>query len=141
MNVNTFSGNPKTEWLPNGRDMMLLEDFSFADTERIWTAKKGAIINGASIPKFLWSEVGSPFVGLYRNASILHDYYCGLKHEPPDLVNRMFYQAMIASNVNPAKASLMYEAVSMFGPRWDEDGNDISTSDWSDDIDEDMMGG
>jgi len=141
MNINTFSGKPKTEWLSNGRDMMLLEDFSFADTERIWTAKAGAIINGASIPQFLWGQVGSPYVGLYRNASILHDYYCGAKIEPPDMVNKMFYQAMICSGVKPAKASLMYEAVAAFGPRWDENGNDIVTPDWDDEINYESIGG
>ena len=137
MNINSFSGNPKTEWLPNGRDMRLLEAFSFADTERIWTAPAGAIINGASIPKMMWSLIGSPFVGRYRNASVLHDYYFTVRTEPTVDVNHMFYKAMLASGVSVLKANIMWDAVNDFGIIWDENGDIIERSNtWDDDDDE-----
>ena len=69
-NHGTFSGNPKTEWLVNAseedRDMRLLEDFDYTDPDgRVWPAPKDSIVNGASIPRPLWSTVGSPYTDGY----------------------------------------------------------------------------
>jgi choline dehydrogenase-like flavoprotein len=74
----SFSGNPKTEWLvdENGadRDMALIEEFWYLDPGgRKWAAPKGSVINGASMPRPLWSTVGSPYTDDYRRASIVHD--------------------------------------------------------------------
>lgn len=55
-----FNQLVKAEWLVQAkkpdRDMKLLESVIFSDPDgKKWTAKEGAIINGASIPGFLWS--------------------------------------------------------------------------------------
>lgn len=118
MSNGTFSGNPKTEWLPdaNGEDldMQLLEDFSFTDPNgRVWFALKGAVINGASIPRPLWSSVGSPYTDDYRRASVVHDVACdtpGVSRKEADV---MFLHACRAGGCAEVQARILYAGVRM----------------------------
>lgn len=122
-----FDNTVKTEWLPDDpRDMELLETINFIDSAgKIWIAPSGSIINGASIPRLFWRIIGSPFVGLYRRASVVHDVYCATRSEPHEAVHKMFLDAMLADGVSEEKALSMYQAVAMFGPKWNKDGNDL----------------
>lgn len=114
-----YHGKVQTEWMEEGRQMKLLSDFSFEDPNGlVWTAEKGSLVDGATIPKFLWSIVGSPFAGKYRSASIIHDIACDTKVRTWELVHLAFYYAMRASGVGSLKAKIMYAAVYHFGPRW-----------------------
>lgn len=114
-----FEGNVDTTWLGNGRDMRLNADFHYIDPKgKLWIAPKGAIINGASIPRVFWSVMGGPFEGLYRNASVIHDVACDEERRPWRDVHRVFYDAMRCSGVSKPDADLMYFAVYHFGPRW-----------------------
>lgn len=118
-----FTNRIKAEWLPGGRDMRLLEAVTFIDQKgKRWTAPKGAEFNGASIPLALASVVGCPYVGRYRRASVLHDYFCTVRTTPHDIVHQMFYDAMICDGVDTVKAKLMYQAVVSLGPKWDAKG-------------------
>jgi len=65
-----------------------------------------------------WLFIGSPFVGKYRRASVVHDVYYGTKSEPRKQVDKMFYQAMRVDKVNYFKAKAMYYAVRVGGKRW-----------------------
>ncbi|WP_040433763.1 DUF1353 domain-containing protein [Chlorobium ferrooxidans] len=57
--------------------MKLLEDFSFIDPDgKVWCAPKDSVINGASIPRPLWSTVRLPYTDDYHRASIVHDVAC-----------------------------------------------------------------
>ena len=125
--MSSFTNTVKTEWLEgNPRDMRLIEEVIFIDkTEFHWIAPANSIIDGASIPAILWSIIGSPFVGLYRRASVIHDVYCVNKILPHELVHQMFFDAMIEDGVDEAQAQAMYIAVSQFGPKWDIEGNDL----------------
>jgi hypothetical protein len=115
----TYVGRVVTEWLENGRTMRLLEEFGFHDSRGFrWQAPKGAVIDGASIPRIAWTAIGGPFEGLYRDASVIHDVACDEKVEPWQLVHEVFYEAMLVSKVPELKAKLMYGAVYHFGPRW-----------------------
>jgi len=108
----------------DGRYMELRKDFLFFDKDKkTWKAPKGYKTDGASIPRVLWSLVGSPFTGHYLKAAILHDVYCDLKSRDWRLVHNMFFEAMIASDVNVTQAKIMYYAVYRFGPRWVVDRN------------------
>lgn len=122
-----FNNTVKVEWsVVNPREMTLLEDISFTDsTGKVWFAPKGSVIDGASIPKFFWRTIGSPFVGYYRRPSVIHDVYCVTRSEPHESVHNMFHEAMLCDGVNPTKAIIMYEAVMAGGPKWDEDGKDL----------------
>jgi hypothetical protein len=76
-----FSGEPRTGWIGTGpkanRDMVMLEDFWYIDPAGAkWPADAGRRIDGASIPRVLWTLVGSPYTGCYRKASVVHDVAC-----------------------------------------------------------------
>ncbi|MEW8403624.1 MAG: DUF1353 domain-containing protein [Candidatus Thiodiazotropha taylori] len=120
-NRKSFSGSVVVEWLNGGDDrkMKLLEELSYTDPKgKVWKVPKGAIIDGASIPKAFWSFVGPPFVGAYRRASVVHDYYCDKKSDTWEAVHRMFFDASLDGGVSVSKAVTMYAAVYAGGPRW-----------------------
>lgn len=115
-NYGKFSGNPKTEWLTHptnpDRDMKLLEDFWYIDPDgKKWLAPAGSIINGASIPRPLWSIVGSPYTDDYRNASVVHDVAYddeSIEHKEAD---KMFYYACLAGGCSEDQAEQLYLGV------------------------------
>jgi len=101
--------------------MQLLAPITFIDSGgKRWEVPKGATVDGASIPRFFWTFIGGPFEGLYRDASVIHDWYCDVRTRPWREVDRMFYEAMIARGVAQAQAKVMYLAVVFGGPRWDD---------------------
>jgi uncharacterized protein DUF1353 len=108
------------EMLDDGRKMRLLSDYRYLDEKnQMWVAPAGSVVDGASIPRALWSLVGSPLTGPYRNASVIHDYFCDQKVQKWEVVHRIFYEAMLVSGVDTIQAAYMYWAVFKFGPRWD----------------------
>ena len=116
-----FLGRLIYEPLPDGRRMQLVEPFGFIDERaKAWSVPIGAKVDGASIPQALWSFVGGPFEGKYRDASVIHDYYCDVRLEPWRAVHCMFYDAMLVSGVSESRAKVMYAAVYFGGPRWSD---------------------
>lgn len=116
-----FVGKIITEWLDNGRDMKLLEDFIYIDPNgKTWKAPAEFIINGASIPKAFWTIIGGPYEDSYRKASVIHDYYCTPPYkEKWQNVHLMFYNACLTAGTDIKMAKLMYAAVYAGGPRWE----------------------
>ena len=107
------------EQLSDGRNKRLVNTLIYIDPKgNQWIAPKGSVVDGASIPKLLWSSIGSPFTGKYLAASVIHDVACKQKVKPWEAVHRVFYDAMLASGVDSGKAKLMYAAVHQGGPRW-----------------------
>lgn len=107
----------------NGRDMTLQADMGFIDaSNNNWSVKAPFTTDGASIPQVAWSFIGGPFDGPYRDAAIVHDYYCIHRNKPWRAVHRMFYEASIVAGTDPVKAKVMYAAVYFAGPRWGELG-------------------
>jgi hypothetical protein len=94
--------------------MQVLEDFSYDDPKgRVWLAPKGSTVNGASIPEALWTLVGSPYTGDYRNASIVHDIACEeadtkAKRKAAD---RMYYFACRCGGCSKRQAIVQYLGV------------------------------
>ena len=119
----SFASNVITEWdEQDHRTMTLVRDFSFVDPNgKAWHVPAGARIDGASVPWWLWSIIGSPFIGNYRNASVVHDHFSQLKNESWKDVHKLFHHACLAGGVNRQKAFIMYWAVYLFGPRWPDD--------------------
>lgn len=117
-----YEGRVIVEWIQEDgpdRTMKLVESIKFTDPDGVeWVAPEGWEIDGASIPKIFWNLVGPPFVGDYRRASVLHDYFCDVKTRPWRDVHRLFYHASIAGGVSESKAKVMYAAVFAGGPRW-----------------------
>ncbi|MGB5475126.1 MAG: DUF1353 domain-containing protein [Gammaproteobacteria bacterium] len=113
-----FSGTPETKWLSDDkkpdREMQLLQDFQYTDPDnKNWSAKAGDIIDGASIPRFLWTLVGSPYTRDYRRASIVHDIAVrglGNTHERK-LVDKMFYHACRDGGCSVFESWMLYLGV------------------------------
>src|SRR5260370_26546557 len=67
-----YDGDPVTKWNPDGRTMTLLTELRYTDPHGVvWIAPIGSVVDGASIPRSLWSVMGGPFQAKYRNASVL----------------------------------------------------------------------
>jgi endonuclease G len=99
--------------------MTLLSELRYTDpTGAVWVAPAGSVVDGASIPRSLWSFMGGPFEGKYRNASVLHDVSYDQKSRPWQVCDEMFYNAMRCSGVSAVEAGTMYYGLRKFGRHW-----------------------
>lgn len=97
------------------REMVVKSPLDFTDKSgRVWHVPLETVIDGASIPSWLWSFAGSPYVGTYRRASVFHDHYCDLQSEPANLVHKMFRDVMYFDNTPWWEAESKYLAVAAF---------------------------
>lgn len=116
-----FKGDVAARWENGGGDrkMILLEAFTFVDRNgKHWTAPVGIPIDGASIPPALLSFI-DPYIGPYRRASVVHDFYCIAPHTERDKdVHQMFYDAALAGGTPEPLAYGMWMAVLAGGPHW-----------------------
>ncbi len=117
---NCFTGKFGLVEIPGDPKHKLLEaDFGFVDGHGVgWQTNKGARTDGASIPPLLQPFVGGPWEEGYIRAAVIHDWYCDRHVYGWKETHRVFYDAMIASGLNLAKAKLMFYAVYSFGPTW-----------------------
>jgi len=121
----SFSNNPKTEWVDNyeQRNMKLLAPLTYTDPwGQEWHVPEDSWLNGATIPRSLWSIVGSPFVGKHRRPSIIHDFFVG-EGDNPDVTDQqrkeaddMFYNACLDEGMSKKDAGVFYLGVSI--GRW-----------------------
>ncbi len=117
-----FSGDLVLKVLPDGRTMELVQPFAYTDSRGVaWPVPARTRVDGASIPSAFWSIIGAPFTGKYREASVIHDYYCASRSRHWKAVHKVFLDGMLARGVDKIQAQLMYLAVYRFGPRWDFD--------------------
>lgn len=105
----------------------MASELHFVDSgKKTWTAPKGTLTDGASIPRVFVSVVGSPTSREFVNAAAIHDAYCGVGNDELEQyhsdtwqnVHRMFYDALRVGGTPPKKAKVMYSAVYIGGPRW-----------------------
>jgi Protein of unknown function (DUF1353) len=118
-----YTGKLILEPLQGGRQMKTMLEFGFLDADgRHWLVPPGTSVDGASIPKVLWSlwGVGGPWEGKYREASVVHDYHCAIRSVDWQSVHRMFYRAMLVSGVSEQCAKLVYAGVYFASPRWED---------------------
>jgi Protein of unknown function (DUF1353) len=114
-----FSTDPVIQLLADGRLAKVVDFFSYTDPRgRVWPVPASSIVNGASIPRVVWSLTGGPWDGKYRNASIVHDIACDEKKHSWKDVHRMYYEACRAGGLGVIEAKAQYWAVYHFGPRW-----------------------
>src|SRR5262245_29816351 len=114
-----FSDDPETVWSTeegtDDRKMSLLREFSFKDpAAKVWLAPAGSVIDGASIPRALWTVVGSPYTGDYRRASIVHDVACdeaGNDKKKRRAADRMFFHACRAGGCSTWESIILYLGV------------------------------
>ena len=111
-----YTGQPVTRWESDGRSMTLLSELRYIDPKGVvWIAPTGSKVDGASIPRSLWSLMGGPFEGQYRNASVLQDVAYDQHIRSWQECDRMFYNAMRCSGVNALEAKTMFYALYRFG--------------------------
>ena len=115
-----YTGKLILEPMPGRQQMKTVEDFGFQDADgRHWPVPPGTSVDGTSIPKAVWSLLGRPWEGKYREAFVLHDYHCTVRSADWQTVHRMFYRAMLVSGVSERRAKLVYAGVYFAGPRWE----------------------
>ena len=117
-----FKGDLILKSLSDGRLMELVRPFTYIDSHDVtWPVPAGTQVDGASIPRVFWTIIGAPYTGKYREAAVIHDYYCVTKSRHWKAVHKVFLDGMLARGVDNFQAQLMYLAVYRFGPRWDFD--------------------
>lgn len=108
---------PKTA---TDRNVQLLEPFGYKDSKGIdWDVPAGYVSDGASIPWSLWSFIGGPYDGPYRDAAVIHDYFCEKKDRKWEDVHAVFLEAALRRGTPEALAQTMYAGILYGGPRWD----------------------
>jgi hypothetical protein len=124
-----FVGTLQMQTLQDGRMYTTLAEISFVDSMgKTWTVPRGARLTGASIPAVAWSVLGSPFEGKSRVPAVFHEYYVITRTRSSSEVNRMFYEALLASGVDQLQAKVLYVAVQNFGPRFSGPATDRAAS-------------
>ena len=119
MSHGTFSGEPEAVWLTEegtpDRNVRLLKEFSFTDPDaKEWQAPLGAVVDGASIPRALWTIIGSPYTGDYRRASVVHDVACvqaGSDKKKRRAADRMFFHGCRAGGCSIWQSTILYLGV------------------------------
>ena len=110
------------------------ERLEFIDlNRRRWIAPQRTLTDGASIPWIFVPIVGSPTSQEFVNAAAVHDAYCGIGNEfldeyhsaPWQDVHRMFYDALRVGGTPEHRAKVMFAAVYLGGPRWNNPGRNL----------------
>ena len=98
-----------------------------------FTIPAGFVSDGASIPRWLWSTIGSPFHPKFIPAALYHDYelslhwsvavprssavYSSARKDRKRAIDKEFRRLLLANGVSKSRAGLMYRAVRWFGKR------------------------
>ncbi len=99
--------------------VQLLKPFAYKDSKGVlWEVPAGFLSDGASIPDNLWAVVGGPYSGPYRDASVIHDYFCYTKTRTWNAVHKAFLEAALNRGTTEWKARYMYAGILLKGPRW-----------------------
>ncbi len=99
--------------------VQLLKAFSYKDSKGVqWDVPEGFLSDGASIPEQLWAVVGGPYSGPYRDAAVIHDYFCYTKQRKWEDVHDVFLEAALNRGTPEWKAQYMFAGILLRGPRW-----------------------
>jgi len=97
------------------REYKLLEDITVDANGYEITIKKGFVFDGASIPQFLWSFIGSPFTGNYTLAALVHDALYRSNSFNRKNADKIFLALMKQDGVSFFKRRSMYLGVRFGG--------------------------
>ena len=104
----------RVEKIDDQKFILLEKETAFSLGYRI-TINKGFDFDGASIPKPLWSIIGSPFTGNYVRAALFHDGLYACCTLDRKLSDEIFLDLMKEDGVGYFKRYSMYLAVRLFG--------------------------
>lgn len=76
---------------------------------------EGFVINGASIPRFLWSIIGSPWSGRYAKGSGIHDWVYYDQTFTRKECDEIFLEIMVLDKVPAWKRFVIFRALRIFG--------------------------
>ena len=132
--VVTVLSSPVIRLLECGRRIELVTPMQAIANDDLYRVPTGFNCDGASIPRPLWWLCGSPLVGKYRLAAIVHDaaYAGDLQVKIDDNFTRakltrkqadkLFLACMLFAGCNPLRARIKYLAVRLFGGKHFERG-------------------
>lgn len=109
--------------LPGGKKWRLVKPLSYCvgktdylnDHGIIIEVPAGFVCDGCSIPKVFWSIIGSPLIGKYVKAAVLHDWLYYKKTYSRKISDLIFLKCMQILGVSWFKRSIIYHAVRSFG--------------------------
>jgi len=100
--------------------IQLLKPFGYTDSRGVeWDVPVGYISDGASIPEWLWPAIGGPYSGRYRDAAVIHDFYCREQTRKWQDVHMVFLEAALNRGTADSLANTMYSGILYGGPRWE----------------------
>jgi hypothetical protein len=109
--------------------VLLLRPFGYTDSRGVeWDVPEGYISDGASIPEWLWAALGGPYSGRYRDAAVVHDFYCRERTRKWQDVHMVFLEAALNRGTPESLAKSMYAGILFGGPRWDWPSAGVHTS-------------
>lgn len=112
----SFSGSIFLEMLDDGTNWRVLAEVVYTDSAgRKWTVPQGMITDLASIPRIVWTLVGSPGTGLYRKAAVFHDAAYRVPGMVKDDADRMLRECAIECGCDVELADAIYEGVHLAG--------------------------
>ena len=92
------------------------KDLSYTTKKGIThTVLAGFVTDGASIPKILWSFIGSPFTGLYKKPSLIHDKLYETQKVTRSYADKVFLEGRKDEGVAFWKRRSMYLGVRIGG--------------------------
>ena len=116
-----FVGTLQLEPIGDGVHFRVVKTYSYTDPEgHMLQADPGFSTDGASIPRSLWTLIGSPLTGNYLFSAVIHDVGCDSHKYSWQITHRMFYDGMIDKGVGEHYAKLLYWGVRLGGPKWKE---------------------
>jgi hypothetical protein len=122
------SGMPVYYAVADNDELFFSEDWvcecNFKDTRLRFTFKRGFRFDGASIPQAAWAIIGSPFTGMYRLATAIHDGLYAIKWcDDRQICDEVMLHVMKRFGVPLWKRQAMHKAVRLFGGGPFKNGN------------------
>jgi len=123
-----FRNYPKLKPLPLEGKYELLENLNVVYTTDDGEIKavlvpKGYKTDGASIPRALWSLIGSPFQPNFITAAIVHDWHCNIRDGvvklnsdiiSVDEMSDLFFDLLVLDDVSYIEAGAMAASVRIY---------------------------
>ena len=114
--------NLDTRVIQDGKKRLLLADYTYENDKYVITLKPGFITDGASIPRFAWSIISSPFFGPLVYGAMIHDGLYTKMYLPRKECDKLLRQMAKEKKFNRVKRFLVYYVVRLFGgSHWNKD--------------------
>lgn len=110
-----FVNLPRCMPVMNRALVQVVEDWCFTVNGKEYWIPAGYTFDGASIPRFFWRVIGSPFDPRFWAAALAHDWIYLMHVLAREVADEIFRQLLIRSGAGRARARTMWSAVRGFG--------------------------